>query len=63
MAGERVRNLEAGQAATEYALVAAALVIGAVLAGPGAAPYLDRLLDALDAYYRSIYTVLALPLP
>jgi len=59
----RPRRRERGQALTEYALVAAALV--AALFAPwlgGKAPF-GALLEALDVYLRSFEVVLSLPVP
>ena len=59
----RRRERERGAAAVEYSILASALLGAAVLAAPGAVPLLGRLMGVLDAYYRSIYFVLSLPLP
>lgn len=57
------RGRERGAAAVEYSILASALLGAAVLAAPGAVPLLGRMMGVLDAYYRSVYFVLSLPLP
>jgi Flp pilus assembly pilin Flp len=59
----RRKARERGAAAVEYSLLSSALLGAAVLAAPGAVPLLARMLGVLDGYYRSVYFVLALPLP
>jgi len=50
---------EEGQAMTEYVMVTVALLGGTVLSWP----FLVELIDALNIYYKSIYTGLECPLP
>jgi zona occludens toxin (predicted ATPase) len=59
----RRKGRERGAAAVEYSILSSALLGAAVLAAPGAVPLLSRMLGVLDGYYRSVYFVLALPLP
>lgn len=51
---------DAGQAATEYSLITAAVLLGVMVGG---APLWISLLRALQAYFDSFYLVLRLPIP
>jgi hypothetical protein len=52
-----------GQAATEYAIVSAAIFGFLILGTSGGWPFLIQLLNALDTYFQSIYYVIQSPLP
>ena len=58
-------RLERGQAATEYAIVTAAIFGMLIFAASpsGGWPFLVKLFNALDTYFQSIYYVIQSPLP
>ncbi len=55
----REREREKGQAATEYAIITAALLGGTILSWP----YFVELINAMNQYYDSVYWVINAPLP
>jgi len=54
---------EQGQAATEYAVMSAYLLVGGLLASPFIMRFMPEMLNAFQIYVDGFYFVFSLPIP
>ena len=59
----RLVRRESGQAATEYAIMSAYLLVGGLLASPFIVRFMPEMLNAFQIYVDGFYFVFSLPIP